>query len=187
MKLTQLFLRFVKDEQIYTMVKNNAFEKYVFYDGVIENILYYNYMSIKDLFHLFGNDDQNINRRWINFIVQNKINEYVTEKVDTYTNFATKTVKDFIALYNIEEAVTTVLYVKGKIKENKINDNDIDKILRSNYDARLIDVFQSANCFCCWEDYNHVLKHTQFEHWNMVHEKWCDYISSKNYNKNIRV
>lgn len=33
MKLTQLFLRFVKDEQIYTMVKNNAFEKYVFYDG----------------------------------------------------------------------------------------------------------------------------------------------------------
>lgn len=187
MKLTQLFLRFVKNEQIYTMVKNNAFETYIFYDGVIENILYHNYLPIKDLFLLLGINNQNITIKWFNFIVQNEINEYVTEKVDTYTNFATKTVKDFIALYNIEEAVTTVLYVKGKIKENKINDNDIDKILRSNYDVRLMDVFQSANCFCCWEDYNHVLKHTQFEHWSIVHEKWCDYISSKNYNKNIRV
>lgn len=182
MTLTQLFIRFLKQENLYVnFIKSYDLSNYCFYNGVLDNIALnfntfvdYDGGKISNIFSFLSEKDV---KKWKKFWKKNKF-DVVT--IEVYSNLATKVLKKFANQHNIEKEICEVLFKNGRIEKNIIQDNDIDKILRENKVA-IGRLFQYKRTFATWVDYDYLIEEKELT-WEKINQEWLIFLVNNNIN-----
>lgn len=169
MTTTQLFIRFLKDENIYLPVMRYLKTIILFHDGMFEVITAIIPLE-RILFDSGVKNYSTVMSKWYKV----RFNATVEDKNHSFTNWATEIFITFIKEFNIEKEVTEVLYSQGNISYKTIKINDIDKLLRSNK-VNLYEFFMDTHTFCSWIDYQDLLEDKKIE-WNDVDNQWRKFL-----------
>lgn len=169
MASNKLFYRFLKEENIYTIVIQILKHITLFYEGFADGIN----TSMDEVFFQAGlGNHYSLYKKW---------QQYSSSEIyqpPKYTNIPTKLFKQFINFYNIEKETIGILYGNSKISKLCIEDNTIDILLRKE-GVTIYRFFSSTRTFCKWSDFEYVLTDKKLD-WKYIHDEWQQFLSNSN-------